>query len=279
MVPGEAFGTPGYFRLSYALERRRPGHRGRPGWREFLADRAGLTTQCVQAARINSVTRAGGRVVSGGLADGRPGPAEDGLAVELRGDVDPGGAGVRRPARTTTAGELDGRRPSSSSGTYDRAGEAGAELAHRARVADPVGDDPAGQRHVQHAVREDAGQADRGGRRLTPVDLVEVAGRTGVADQLGAVDRTGQRRQHVADGDSSNAGTSVIRPAPGRPGCRRRCTTGSPAGSATSVRSPRNSLPWHASGRCRRTRCRTARRPATIGRCRTKRWSPCTTRE
>ena len=41
VVPGEAFGTPGYFRLSYALERRGPGHRRHPDGR-VPGDRAGL---------------------------------------------------------------------------------------------------------------------------------------------------------------------------------------------------------------------------------------------
>ena len=69
-------------------------------------------------------------------------------------------------------------------GDHDRGGEPDAVLGHRGRVPGPLGEEPAGQRHREHAVRDHVGQADRLGDALVPVDDVEVARGAGVPDQV-----------------------------------------------------------------------------------------------
>ena len=109
VVPGEAFGTPGYFRLSYALGRRRPAHRraahGRP------AGGSALTPASAHRARTRLLDRTcRGRTRAPRQRDLRGGPAEHGPAVELaviatRATRAPR---VRRP-RGDLSGELDTR--------------------------------------------------------------------------------------------------------------------------------------------------------------------------
>src|SRR3954452_8132078 len=70
-------------------------------------------------------------------------------------------------------------------GHDDGVRELRSELADAAGAAGPVVERPGGQRHREHPVRDDAGQADRPGHAVRPVDRVEVAAGTGVADQVG----------------------------------------------------------------------------------------------
>src|SRR5882757_695141 len=69
-------------------------------------------------------------------------------------------------------------------GDHDRGGEPDAVLGHRGRVAGPLGEEPAGQRHREHAVRDHVRQADRLGDALVPVDDVEIARGAAVPDQV-----------------------------------------------------------------------------------------------
>ncbi len=79
------------------------------------------------------------------------------------------------------------------------------------------GDDPAGLGHGEHPVRDHVGQPDRGGHLLVPVDDVEVAGRPGIHDQGGPLDRDAQRRQLGADLDAVVADGGGHAPAPSGP--------------------------------------------------------------
>ena len=94
VVPGEAFGTPGYFRLSYAL-----GDEdlvtGVTRMGEFLRDRQGLMPAPISRRPSRRSTRVSRTDSARATATARRAAlAEHGLPVELRGDVDPGGAGV-----------------------------------------------------------------------------------------------------------------------------------------------------------------------------------------
>src|SRR4051812_18810532 len=83
----------------------------------------------------------------------------------------------------------------------DRRGEANAVLDDGARVARPVRDDPTGLGHREHAVRDDVRQPDRLRDAFVPMDDVEVAGRTGVLDEVRALHLEGLRGKSGADLD------------------------------------------------------------------------------
>src|ERR687887_1592890 len=104
----------------------------------------------------------------------------DPAAVDL-GHLAPGGEGLAR---------LDHRR------------EADPQPLDRRRVARPAGHHPRRDAHRVHAVGDHAGQADRLGDLVVPVDRVEVARGAGVADQVGAFDRLGDLGQGVAGPDA-----------------------------------------------------------------------------
>src|SRR5689334_6519616 len=70
-------------------------------------------------------------------------------------------------------------------GDHDRGGEPDAVLGHRRRIPGPLGEEPPGQRHREHAVRDHVRQADGLGDALVPVDGIEVARGACVPDQVG----------------------------------------------------------------------------------------------
>ena len=165
VVPGEAFGTPGYLRLSYALGRRRPG-RGRQPACSACSATAGLTPQCGRSAgrgprssqhgeRLGQVGQRGGHVVR---RRDRPGVRVDVAAdrrVERLGPGRPRGPPAARPppcrrrVRSTAARRVEvvHRLPPTSPGT-----PSAARGPRPTRVDDGLG--PGRERLVQPRVAE-----------------------------------------------------------------------------------------------------------------------------
>ena len=200
MVPGEAFGTPGYFRLSYAL-----GDEDLATGVTRMADllaRGPLSSASVAATRVSPL-RGGGADGGGGLAEhGRP-PNRAVMSTRT----------VPSSRRSATLPESSTSAPSSSLGTTTgRVNRTPYSTTRPGRR--PLGDQPRSQGHGEHAVRDHVGQADLAGEPLVPVDRVEVQRGARVADQVGAGDPDVQRRQLVADGDVV-ARLHVIRSASG----------------------------------------------------------------
>src|SRR6266508_2490338 len=150
-------------------------------------------------------------------------------------------------------------------------GEPDTVVDHGRRVANPLRHRLTGQRHRVHAVCDHAGQADRAGSPVVPVDRVEVAGGAGVADQVGPGDPECPGRQPVADLHRKLHGQPSPRTTRTEP-----VTTGSPASVTSSVRVVRMSWPpREAMSSTTHTHWR--RSPAYTGRVYRNRCSPWTT--
>src|SRR5271169_5912018 len=128
-----------------------------------------------------------------GVPGGRPPglarrQAHDGAgAGQNLGPVRPGGDVDRHPVAVEPLGHGAAHLHGGALlvvGHDDRRGEPDPVFGDRARVARPLGEEPARQGHGQHAVRDHVGQAHGPGDALVPVDDVEVTGGPGVPDQV-----------------------------------------------------------------------------------------------
>ena len=128
----------------------------------------------------------------------------------------------------------------------NRTSEPHAVLHDGTRIAYPVGHHSDYDGHGVHAVGDHVRQPDRRGRSLVPVDGVEVAGRAGVPDEVGALHPKALRRERVADLSVRSRGHDAAASASAVPRATRveyALTTGSPSSVATSARVVIMSLP------------------------------------
>src|SRR5688572_16604863 len=230
--------------------------------------------RCASGVAVRSVA-----LTSGELDDGL-GAAEDLLPGGGDGEVDPDPAVVELGG---DRGRDVDQRTGVVVGHRNGAGEAGAVLQDRPRVAHPVGDRARGERHREHAVGDHVGQADGPRNALVPVDDVEVAGRAGVAHQVGAADGKALSRQLGADLDVvvGDLGRHRRHPSPSGPrttSVDSAVTTCSPPVVLTSARVVIMSCP-PAERMVLMDTTVVSRSPARTGRVATNRCSPCTTRE
>ena len=174
--------------------RRRPAHRRRRGWARCSPRRSRRSTPSECGGLERTPLRSSARRVRAAQAGRRTravGAGQHGLPVHRGRDRDAWRCG---PASTPPASSTALTVPETSSvgalvvvGHDDGPGEPGRVARPRPPGSpDPVGDEPAGERHGQHAVGDHVGQAHADGEPLVPVDRVEVAGRAGVADQVRA---------------------------------------------------------------------------------------------
>src|SRR5688572_12269089 len=230
--------------------------------------------RCASGVAVSSVP-----LTSGKLDDGL-GAAEDLLPGGGDSEVDPD------PAVLELGGDR-GRDIDHRAGVVvghgHRPGESGPVFEDGTRVADPVGDRAGGQRHGEHAVGDHVGEPDGAGDALVPVDDVEVAGRSGVAHQVGAADGKALSRQLGADLDVvvGDLGRHRRHPSPSGPrttSVDSAVTTCSPPVVLTSARVVIMSCP-PAERMVLMDTTVVSRSPARTGRVATNRCSPCTTRE
>src|SRR5699024_5429891 len=117
------------------------------------------------------------------------------FAVAGGGQIDAGRLGLFVQC-TDFGGNVDFGR--TGVGNFDGAREAHGVTADFARITNPVGYDINNGSHRPHAVGDYSGQTDFVGEALIPVDGVAIAGRSGVANECGAVDADGALADFLA---------------------------------------------------------------------------------
>ena len=156
--------------------------------------------RCDRVARPQKRNRSGALVCPRGRhrarSDDGAGLGEHLLAVDDGGQLDPDqpiGADLRDGARHRQSDAVVVVRDD------DRAGEPHAVLHECAGITSPFGQQPPGQRHREHAVRDHSRQARGSGHPVAPVDRIDITGGTCVADQIRPCNPILPLGQRVAD--------------------------------------------------------------------------------